>query len=65
MKVSRLSAAIFSLGLAVFCAQADLARAAEVKVWTARAIATVLVEVGPEFERQTGHSLTITTDLGL
>jgi len=54
---------VFSLGLALFCAQADLVRAAEIKVWTARAIATVLAEVGPEFERQTGHELSIASDL--
>ena len=62
MRVSRLSSAIFTLGLAV--SQADPARAAEIKVWTARAIATVLAEVGPEFERQTGHQLSIVSDLG-
>lgn len=39
------------------------ASAAEITVWTARAIATVLAEVGPEFERSTGHKLTISSDL--
>lgn len=63
MKTPQLSSAILGVGLAVFCAQADSARAAEIKVWTARAIATVLAEVGPEFERQTGHRLSVTTDL--
>jgi molybdate transport system substrate-binding protein len=63
MKSPQLSSAILGVGLAVFCAQADPACAAEIKVWTARAIATVLAEVGPEFERQTGHRLSVTTDL--
>ena len=36
---------------------------AEITVWTARAIATVLVEIGPEFERTTGFRLKITSDL--
>ena len=36
---------------------------AELKVWTARAIATVLAEIGPEFERTTGYRLSITSDL--
>src|SRR5678815_3583596 len=40
-----------------------IVNAAEVKVWTARAIATVLAEVGPEFERTTGNRLDITSDL--
>jgi molybdate transport system substrate-binding protein len=62
-KAQRVSSKIFSLGLAVFLAQGDLARAAEIKVWTARALATVLAEVGPEFERQTGHKLSIVSDL--
>ena len=29
----------------------------ELRVWTARALATVLAEVGSEFERATGHRL--------
>lgn len=35
----------------------------EIKVWTARAIATVLAEVGPEFERGSGYRLKVTSDL--
>ena len=34
----------------------------EIRVWTARAIATVLAEIGPEFERATGYRLTVTSD---
>lgn len=63
MKAPRPWSAILGLTLAVFSAGADAAYAAEVTVWTARAPATVLAEVGPEFERQTGHSLSITSDL--
>ena len=37
--------------------------AAEITVWTTRAIATVLAEIGSEFERETGHKLVITSDL--
>lgn len=39
------------------------ATAADITVWTTRAIATVLAEIGGEFERATGHRLIITTDL--
>ena len=39
------------------------ARASEITVWTSRAIATVLAEVGPKFEQQTGHKLKVTSDL--
>jgi molybdate transport system substrate-binding protein len=35
------------------------ASAAEVKVFTSRAIATVLDKIGPEFERTTGHTLNV------
>jgi molybdate transport system substrate-binding protein len=39
------------------------ARASEITVWTQRAIATVLAEVGPTFEQQTGHKLKVASDL--
>jgi molybdate transport system substrate-binding protein len=39
------------------------AAAADIRVWTARAIATVLAEIGAEFERATGHRLIVTTEL--
>jgi molybdate transport system substrate-binding protein len=35
----------------------------EIRVWAARAIATVLAETGPQFERTTGYKLNITSDL--
>ncbi len=38
---------------------AGAASCAEVKVFTSRAIATVLDKIGPEFERTTGHKLTV------
>ncbi|SRR6266571_2260329 len=59
MKTNRTISAIAGLGLTVLFTQADLANAAEIKVWTARAIATVLAEVGPQFERTTGHRLNV------
>ncbi len=46
-----------------FLVQPLTADAAEIKVWTARALATVLVEVGPEFERMTGHNLDVSSGL--
>jgi molybdate transport system substrate-binding protein len=39
------------------------AHAAELRVWTARVGATVLDEIGPEFERATGHKLAVSSDL--
>jgi molybdate transport system substrate-binding protein len=37
---------------------------ADVKVWTARLLATVLQEVGTQFERETGHRLKVTEIFG-
>jgi molybdate transport system substrate-binding protein len=39
------------------------ANAAEIRVWAARALATVLAEIGPGFERSTGHHLDVSTGL--
>src|SRR4051812_47396913 len=36
---------------------------AELKIFASRAIGTVLQEVGPTFERTTGHKLNVTTGL--
>jgi molybdate transport system substrate-binding protein len=44
-------------------AQPGTAKSAEVHVWTARAIATVLAEIGPQFERTTGHHLNVYSGL--
>jgi molybdate transport system substrate-binding protein len=52
-----------AIALAIVLANPGTATAAEVTVWTTRAIATVLAEIGSEFERATGHRLIITTDL--
>ena len=41
----------------------EVVNAAEIKIWTARAIATVLAEIGSEFERETGHTLIVSSDL--
>ena len=42
--------------------EAAIARG-ELRVWTTRAIATVLTEVGPEFERTSGYRLRVVSDL--
>lgn len=49
--------------LGVILAEPVVASADEIKVWTARAIATVLAEIGSEFERETGHRLNVSSDL--
>ena len=59
--------AIRLIALLVLVASATAApsgqRRTEIRVWTARAIATVLAEIGPQFERTTGRRLHVTSDL--
>lgn len=43
--------------------QPGMANAAEIHIWTAKAIATVLEEVGPQFERASGHRLNVYSGL--
>src|SRR5215208_4292954 len=52
-----------AIALTFILAQPVIANAAEIRVWAARAIATVLAEIGPQFERATGHKLIISSDL--
>ncbi len=51
------------VALTFLLAQPVITNASEIKVWTARAMATVLAEIGPQFERETGHKLNIVSDL--
>ena len=44
---------------------ASTLQAAEIKVLSTRAIATVLEKVGPDFERTSGHRLHVTTDIAI
>jgi molybdate transport system substrate-binding protein len=53
------------LGLAVVLTQPVTEPRAAIKVFTTRAIATVLDKIGPEFERATGHKLAVTTDIAI
>ena len=60
---------IVMLRIASFCMSSLLlisstvANSAELKVFTSRAVWTVLREIGPEFEKETGHKLTLITGL--
>jgi len=53
------------LGLLLGFGPLACAEAAEITVFTTRAIMTVLENVGPEFERTTGHKLNLTTDIAI
>jgi molybdate transport system substrate-binding protein len=44
--------------------QTSMVRADEIKVFTAKAIATVLEQVGPDFQRATGHRLNVVSGFG-
>ena len=52
-----------ALALMFMLTQPVKVNAADIRVWTARAMATVLAEIGPQFERATGHKLNIVSDL--
>lgn len=52
-----------AVALAVLLAHPGIAGADEINVWTSRAIATVLAEIGPQFERETGHRLRVYSGL--
>jgi molybdate transport system substrate-binding protein len=54
---------IVAVALSAILANPGMAAAADITVWTTRAIATVLAEIGAEFERATAHRLIVTTDL--
>jgi molybdate transport system substrate-binding protein len=54
---------IVTVAIAVLLANPVGAAADEIRVWTTRAIATVLADIGSEFERATGHRLIVTSDL--
>jgi molybdate transport system substrate-binding protein len=53
-----------TISVAIFLAVANVtaADADELKIWTARAITTVLDKVGHEFEHSSGYKLNVTTD---
>ena len=54
--------AMINIGMFVGFAGIMAANGAEIKVFTARAGATVLDKIGPEFERTTGHKLNVIYD---
>ena len=56
--------AAISFGVCVTFTQLSTAKAAEIKVLTSRAVATVLEKIGPEFERTSGHRLNVFTGFG-
>src|SRR5258708_16550078 len=57
--------AIAMVGLTGLLGRVDIANAAEIRIFSTRAIATVLDKVGPQFERTTGHRLNVTTDIAI
>ena len=60
--------ALFALATSAFALLLGcpaMSSAAEIKVFSTRAIATVLERIGPEFEHATGHRLSVTTDIAI
>jgi molybdate transport system substrate-binding protein len=54
-----LAVALGKVALVVFLAQAAMASAAEIKLLTGFGLKPVLEEIGPEFERSTGHKVAV------
>lgn len=65
MRICRIVAGIALLGCGPVQGSGKEATAVrgEIQVWTTRAIATVLAQVGPEFERTSGFRLRVVSDL--
>ena len=58
MRLRRAVVLLMAFGLFAYMS-GRTARAADLKIFTARAIATVLEKVGPQFEKTTGHKLIV------
>ena len=58
-----MNATAVAVGIAVALANPVVQTATEITIFTARAIATVLAEIGPEFERARGYKLIVVSDL--
>jgi molybdate transport system substrate-binding protein len=56
---------VLILALLLVTTRHDRAEAADIRIFTTRAIMTVLGKIGPGFERTTGHTLDITTDIAI
>ena len=52
-----------TLACALLLAQITSVRAAELKIFSSRAVATVLAEIGPKFQAASGHTLKVIVDL--
>jgi molybdate transport system substrate-binding protein len=55
---------LIGFGVCITFVQFSTAKAAGIKVFTARAVATVLEKIGPEFERASGHKLNVVSGFG-
>ena len=54
-----------TVAITVFSAsQLSRSEAAEIRLGTTRAVATILGEIGAQFEKSTGHTLKVSSDLG-
>lgn len=63
--MNRNIAAIATLALTLSLTHPLAAHADEIKIFSTRAIATVLEKVGPDFERATGHRLIVISDIAI
>jgi molybdate transport system substrate-binding protein len=60
-KIPSTNVRLIGFAMFLFSLPVTSANAAEIKIFTSRAIATVLFVIGPEFERATGNKLDVTS----
>ncbi len=63
MKTSSTISGMLKFALALILAQVGVAAAAEVKVFSTIGVRSVMQELGPQFERTTGHKLVLSFDV--
>ncbi len=63
MKIQRIAYLALAAGLAVMSAQANTASSAELKIFGSRVTKMMMADIGPQFERDSGHKFAVVTDV--
>src|SRR3954463_7686347 len=58
-------ARLFAMSTVAFALLTGSGRSADIKILSTRAVMTILETVGPDFERQTGHKLHVSSDVAI
>jgi len=63
LRLSRMLGSAFAIGLVIALMQGSATHAAELKIFGSRVTKMVIGDIGPGFERATGHKLQVVTDV--